>query len=475
MQVNIFKDLIAEEARVAQAEKAVEKRYLDVGLTFPPDWLLSGWSGIRTEANIAITPITAFQVNTFVTGVDLISNSIASLPLHVHERAFNPNGRASHKIAYDHPSYEIVHSEPNEEMTRHTFIQTFMTHALAWTNAYAELQRDAGGNVVGIWPRNPSATRPRRYAKAIHLPANPWRPYDVNVPAYALLYETADPVDSHDFAEMGPLTSGVGRLILSEDMMHVPGFSLDGRLGTSITWLAREVLAQSLAMMKYSSKYYANYAKPAVLLEMPQQNQQDRAQTKKEWQEAQGGPNQHGVVVLPMGAKATPWSNNPKDSQATEAMMFIRTEIAALLHVPARMVGDTSHASRGTTEQENQEYLSYSLNPWINKLKQEYKRKLFPHPGVGRRPKSPYYVDFDTSEYLRASAADRTTFYMNGRQNGYLNSNDILTLEKMNPIDDPAAEKYWKPVNMGYIDDPAGSNPQPNSDSQGDKNSDETK
>ncbi len=132
------------------------------------------------------------------------------------------------------------------------------------------------------------------------------------------------------------------------------------------------------------------------------------------------------------------------------------------MHVPARMVGDTSHASRGTTEQENQEYLSYSLASWINALKQEWKRKLFPHAGIGRRPKNPFYVDFDTAEYVRASAADRTTFYANGRQWGYLSTNDILGLEKMNPSPDAAAEKLWKPVNMGFIDDPPGGNPQPN-------------
>ena len=476
MQVNIFKDLIAEENRLALAirdtKAEVEKRYLDVGLTFPPDWLLSGWGGIRTEAGIAITPVTAFQVNTFLTCVDLISSSIASLPLHVNERSINENGRASHSIAYSHPLYEIIHSEPNEEMTRHTWIKTFLVHCLAWSNGYSELQRDTGGNIVGIWPRNPSATRPRRYATPIFLPANPWRPYDVNVPAYALLYETADPIDNYSFAELGPLKNGVGRLVLAEDMLHVPGLSFDGRLGTSTTWLAREILAQSLSMMKYTSTYYKNYARPGGILELPQQRPEDREKSRQEWMAAQSGGQMNGVAVLPIGGKWTPLANNPRDSQATEALQHVRTEIAALFHVPTRMVGDNSHASRGTTEQENQEYLSYTLTPWINALKQEFKRKLFPHPTVGRRPKNPYYVDFDVSDLLRASAADRTTFYASGRQWGYLSTNDILAMEKLNPSADPEAEKLWKPVNMGNLDTQAGvtaATPKPDASSQGDK------
>lgn len=465
LQVNIFKDAIEEQRQLAATERAeatraaAEKRYLDAGLTFPPDWLLSGWGGIRTEAGIAITPITAFQVNTFLTCVDLISSSVAALPLHVYERTFNDHGRASHQVAYKHPLYDLIHAEPNEEMSRHTWLKVFMVHALAWANGYSEMQRDAGGNIVALWPRNPSATRPRRYSTAIHLPANPWRPYPVNVPAYALLYETSDPIDNYDFAEMGELKDGVGRLVLAEDMLHVPGLSFDGRLGTSTTWLAREILAQSLAMVKYSSKYFAAYAKPGGILEVPQQKAEDRAETRRNWEEAQSGSNQHRTAVVPPGVKWTAISNNPRDSQATEALQHARTEVAALFHVPGRMVGDNSHASRGTTEQENQEYLSYTLAPWLNSLKQEFKRKLFPHPSVGRRPVNPFYVDFDTSDLIRASAADRTAFYASGRQWGYLNSNDIREREKMNPITDPAAEDYWKPVNMGDLDTPAGITP----------------
>jgi HK97 family phage portal protein len=461
MQVNIFKDLIAEETRIAQAVQAERRSSLEnpqTPLSYPAEWLLDIFNGGRTDSGIRVSEMTAFQVGTFCTCVDLISSSVAALPIHVYERKLTQYGRAVHTVAYNHPDYDIVHSEPNAEMTRHVFLKTFMVHALAWTNAYAEIQRDAGGNVVALWPRNPAQTSPRRFAVPIFCPANAFRPYPVTVQPGELVFLSNDRDEGAALSDVVGSKAGAGysRIILATDMIHVPGLSFDGRIGASITWLAREALGQALAMVKFSSKYFANFAKPGGILEVPQQSPQDREQTKRSWMEAQGGENSNRIAVMPPGVKWTPMSNNPQEAQSVEGRAYVRTEISALFHVPSRMVGDSSHASRGTTEQENQEYLSYTLSPWLNAIKQEFKRKLFPHPNVGSRPKNPFFVDFDTSELIRASAVDRTTFYNGGKVNGYLNTNMILGMEKMNPIDEPWAEEFWKPVNMASADTPAG-------------------
>jgi phage portal protein BeeE len=137
------------------------------------------------------------------------------------------------------------------------------------------------------------------------------------------------------------------------------------------------------------------------------------------------------------------------------------------------MVGDNTKASRGTTEQENQEYLSYTLAPWINSHEQEFKRKLFPHPKVGRRPNNPFYVQFDVSGMIRPDSASRTAYYTAGRQWGWLSPNDVLAMEKANPIDQPWAEEHLQAVNMavaetGEAPTPMGSNA-PNEEKKSDE------
>ena len=56
---------------------------------------------------------------------------------------------------YDHPLYYLLHDEPNPEMTSFVFRETLMSHLLIWGNAYAQIIRDGGGRVLGLYPLLP--------------------------------------------------------------------------------------------------------------------------------------------------------------------------------------------------------------------------------------------------------------------------------------------------------------------------------
>lgn len=430
-------------------------------LSYPQEWLLDAWGGGRTSSGTRVNELTAFQVTTFISCVDLIAGKISSLPFHLYQRSISESGRAIHRVAYEHDYYELVHTEPNEEMTRQTLLKAFLCHCLAWGNGYAELQRDAGNNVVAIWPRNPSKTKPIRLTKAIRLEPAPWRPFPISLAAGTLVYETTDGIDDQDTSELGANSSAPPRLIPMDDMLHVPGLSFDGRLGQSIVWLARETLGLALATEKFGAKYFANFARPGGILKMPMNlAPKDREESKRSWQQAQGGENSNRVAVMPPGFEWQAMSNNPQEAQTIQTREYLRNEIASIMHVPTRMVGDNGKASKASTEQENQELLDYTLSPWISAIKLEFKRKLFPHPGIGRRPKSPFYVDFDTSEMIRGDAASREKFYASGSQWSYLCPNDIRGFEKLNPIEQPWAEEFRMPVNMTMVTTPINPNHQ---------------
>jgi HK97 family phage portal protein len=419
-------------------------------LSYPAEWLLDIFNGGRTDAGIRVSELTAFQVGTFLSCVDLIAGTTAAQPVHIYERQINQHGRAIHRIAYEHNYYDLVTVEPNEEMTWRTFLYALLCHALAWPGAYAEIQRDSGNAVVAFWPRNPAKTRPRRLTQAMHLDPVAWRPFPVDIPSGRMVFETTDGIE--DGYDKGLQTGGSQphRIIPSEDMLHIPGLlALDGRIGQGVVWLARNALGLALAAEKFGSKYFANFAKPGGLLEMPAKiTDADMEISKRSWQEAQGGENAHRVAVMPPGFKFTPISNNAQESQTVELMTYIRTIIASNFHVPPRMVGDTSTKTRGSSEQENQELLDFALMPAIVAIRQEFKRKVFPHRGIGRTPRNPYFLNFDMSALIRGDAASREKFNASGKQWGILNTNDARALEGMNPIDEEWAEQYWMPVNM---------------------------
>src|SRR5579885_199840 len=460
LQTGIFSELIDEQRKRIAEEMRTSLENPQTPLSYPAEWLLDIFNGGRTDSGIRVSELTAFQASYFLACVDLIAGSIAGLPVHIYERTIVANGRAAHRVAYDHDIYELVSLEPNPEMSRFVFEKAFMAHVLAWGNGYAELQRDAGNNCVGIWPRNPAKTRPYRLGAPMRLEPQPWRPFPVNLPAGALVYRTTDGIDDMDRTDDGGENARVARFIPAEDMLHVPGLAFDGRIGQSVVWPARQTIGLALATEKFGAKYFANFARPSGILTAPAMEASARESAKRSWQEAQGGENSHKVAVMPPGFDFKPISNKPSESQTVEIEDRLRNKICAFFHVPPRMVGDTEKSSKTSSEQEGQEFLQYTLAPWLAAIRIEWKRKLFPSVGRGRTPRSRFYIDFDLTDMLRPDAASREKFYATGRQWAFLNTNDFRGFEKLNPIEEDWAEDYWMPINMTLAETPLDPNHQ---------------
>lgn len=70
----------------------------------------------------------SMQMTAVYSCVRILSEAVASLPLHFYE--YGENG--SKVKAINHPLYRILHDEPNPEMTSFVFRETLMTHLLLW-------------------------------------------------------------------------------------------------------------------------------------------------------------------------------------------------------------------------------------------------------------------------------------------------------------------------------------------------------
>src|SRR5699024_9675395 len=72
----------------------------------------------------------AMQMTAVYSCVRILSEAVASLPLHVYKY----NGDGGKEKAVKHPLYFLLHDEPNPEMTSFVFRETLMTHLLLWGN-----------------------------------------------------------------------------------------------------------------------------------------------------------------------------------------------------------------------------------------------------------------------------------------------------------------------------------------------------
>lgn len=411
-------------------------------LAEPAKWLLDALGGTLTEAGVRIDARTALQVSTFLTCVDLIAGKIASLPLNVYERSYW-NGRPVRRLAHEHASFHLVNSEPNDEMTAPTLWKVFLIHVLAWGAGFIEIQWDEDRRPINLWPLDPSCTKLHRVTSDFELKAELWRPWAEYIPEGTLVCET---VPSGEKRRIIPMSS----------VVYLPGISFDGRLGKSTVDLCRRTLGLATALERFGSKYFANFAKPGGILELPHMSQQDKDRARDALLNMISGENAQRTLTLPAGSKWTSITNNPQEAQAIEARNHVRAEIAALFHLAPRFVGDTAKNSRATNEQDSLELLEYTLRPHMNALCHEIKRKLFPStPGIdGTRQPSSYFVAFDEWQLIRPDAASREQFYASGKQWSFMNTNDIREHEGLNPIEQDWAEQYIMPVNMTLVTTP---------------------
>ncbi len=368
----------------------------------------------------------------------MLSTAVAGLDLNIYEHIESSSGRSGKRLAVDHQLFDLLRDEPNPEMTSFTFFRTLMVHALLWSNGYAEIQRDGAARPVALWPLLPGKTRPYRLKTG------------------ELVYKTS--VGMNQTTEKEPIAASE-RIISAPNMWHITGLTLDGRVGFGVINLTRQMFGITLAAEKYGAKYFANNAKPGGVITHPGKLKPEaRATLRDTWQQSQSGDNAQKTAVLEDGMKYEPISVKPNEGQVLETRQFQKGEICSVFHVAPHMIGDSEKSNRANTEQLGQEFVSYSLNPWLKNIQSESKRKLFVKTG---RTAGRFFPRYDTSPLTMPDSATRQAFYNSGKQWGWLCTNDIHEREHINPTEQPGAELYWMPVNMGIMSDQGAIIPKP--------------
>ena len=343
----------------------------------------------------------AMQMTAVYACVRILSEAIASLPVHLHQY----RGDGSKEKAISHPLYRLLHDEPNPEMTSFVFRETLMTHLLLWGNAYAQIIRNGKGEVVALYPLMPNRMTVDRDEMG-HL-----------------YYQ-------YQMQDSDTPTSNSGTVILKPmDVLHVPGLGFDGLVGYSPIAMAKNAIGMAIACEEYGAKFFANGATPGGILEHPG-TVKDPARVRDSWNAAFGGSsNANKVAVLEEGMKYTPISISPNEAQFLETRKFQIDEIARIFRVPPHMVGDLEKSSFSNIEQQSLEFVKYTLEPWIVRWEQAINRAL-----LTEKEKAAFFVKFNVDGLLRGDYQSRMNGYATARQNGWMSANDIRELENLDRI-----------------------------------------
>ena len=114
-----------------------------------------------------------------------------------------------------------------------------MSHLLLWGNAYAQIIRNARGEVIALYPLMPNKMTIDR---------------DQNGRLFYLYQRGSE----------DPTTLGKSSQVTlsSSDVLHIPGLGFDGLIGYSPIAMAKNAIGLAIATEEYGAKFFANGAAP---------------------------------------------------------------------------------------------------------------------------------------------------------------------------------------------------------------------
>ena len=392
--MNIFRQ-VAKRFREFRAWAASDDR-----------WYAGVLGLIPTSSGVTINEHVAKQQATFFACKRVLSETIASLPLDVYERVGDGKRKAK-----QHSLYSVLHSQPNPEMTAYTFWDSQIGRIIFDGNSYSEIEIDKyTGDVRGLWPLIP------RDMKVIR----------------------SDEGNTH---YLYTLPNGEKTRFKPEQILHLKALSAEGLVGQPLLVTARQALGLAVATETHGAALFKNGCRPGVVLEYPNDLTEIAEKNIVESWEAKysGLDNQHRVAVLRQGMTLKPFSFNPEESQFLETRRFQVEEIARLFRMPPHMIGHLDNATFSNIEHQGIEFVVHTLRPWLVNIEQAITAQLINPDERGR-----IFAEFNIDGLLRGDIKARYEAYQIGRQNGWLTTNMILSLENMNPSEQEGADTLYQ-------------------------------
>lgn len=376
--------------------------------------LLRSFAGNKA-AGAEVNHKTAIQVGAVVCCARVIAEGLAQVPCKVYK----DDASGSPVEAKDHPLYLLLNRKPNDWQTSCELREQIGFHLALTNNAYI-YKNKVNGRIAELYA---------------FLPGN-------------VTVEQAD-----DLTVSYKVTVRNGRSISlpADDIWHIRGPSWDGVQGLDAVKMAANTIGLAQATEEYGSKFFENGGRPGGILStrttagVQPLTKEQRDDIKTMWREQnQGSANAHKTVMLPFDLDFTPVHSTANEAQWTESRKFLIEEICRFFRVQPIMVMASDATSYASVEQLFLNHLMNTLMPWYERFEQSADVSLF----TNKELLDGYSVKLSANALLRASHAERATFYQTMRSIGAMTANEVRAKEDMPRSNDPTADTLAPAANI---------------------------
>jgi HK97 family phage portal protein len=327
--------------------KSAARRWLDVpqasvswgGISWD-DWVRGNVSG-----GVGVNEATARTVAAVTACVNLVSGSIASMPLHTYRR--KPDGT---REAYKNDLWWLLNERPYTNWSSYAFWTYMLSARMFHGDGIAVIHRQRfTGDVLGF---------------------EPWNPQNVH-------REMVSGRVRYTFHGAGPSFT-----LDQDDVLHVPGPGFDGLCSLSqLQYGLRHAAGIAQAADAQAAQIMADGARPDFALEVPGVMKKEQIdQLRDSWQSRHAGKGStRAPVVAAGGVKLHQLTMSSQDAELLSTRAFQIEEVCRIFGVPPFMIGHTEKTTSwgSGVEQMGIGFVKYTLQPHLVAIEQELNFKLF--------------------------------------------------------------------------------------------------
>lgn len=325
----------------------------------------------------------AMNLSTVFRCVDLISDSIAGLPI----RIIKDNGDCKNELS-NHPLNIVFSAGLANNLTVYHFMKLLIQSVLLKGNGFALIERANDGTVIGL-----------KFLESGDVQIH----YDKQ--RKNSLYYTCTLIQN--------------KKIEPCNMIHLRKYSNDGVNGLSILSYAGRSIKISQAGENQAKRFYSSGCNlSGVLSVQANLNEDQRKGIHESWNKSmtEGGD---GLAVLQGNMSYQPITISPEDAQLLGSRLFQVDELCRFFGVNPVLIGELSHSSYGSLEAAQQEFLLHCLLPYINMVEQEFTKKLFKPSENGLK------INLDETAILRTDKTALANYYKTLLDTGILCVNEV--------------------------------------------------
>ena len=349
-------------------------------------WVNGDYPISGTEAGAYITQDSSLAVSTVFSCVNLISSTIAALPVDAYTR-FNGN-----RVPL-RPRPEWV-MKPDVENSRIEHFQQVIVSLLLDGNAFVRVFRK-GGKVVSLVALDPTLVRIER----------------VRLGTLKYYYNDQE--------------------IKAEDILHIRDLVRPGMLrGVSRVEELKEEIGLASALRSFAARFFGQGATAQLAIETTGAQltpEQAKGLADSVSKRHGGYRNAHKAIVL-NNATVKKVGTDPSEAQMVEARRLAVENICAIFGVSPTLIGVTTPGamSYASVEQNTLNFVKFCLQPIIQKLEEAYSSLIVLDAG---------FMKFSLDALLRADYATRVAGYSSALQAGWMSINDVRAFEDMRPAE----------------------------------------